>query len=160
METIFCIDILRNLARSSRIRYKLLLDSSWLIVLTHPNHSRRSLWLTGLVRLPAWWFQRWCVATFRKGLCCMLVNIDSFWPRTLLTRKTLRIRLWKNIFVRMVFFRGPIINHDHFVVKGEATIYGPERLSKVRGWAGHVIISILGLLLAQKTEFLYILVFN
>ncbi len=39
MVTIFCIDVLRNLPRSSRIRYKLLLNSSGLIVLTHPNHS-------------------------------------------------------------------------------------------------------------------------
>ena len=39
MVTIFCIYVLRNLPRSSRIRYKLLLNSSGLIVLTHPDHS-------------------------------------------------------------------------------------------------------------------------
>ncbi len=40
------------------------------------------------------------------------------------------------------------MKHDHLVVKGEASIYGPERLSEVRCRASHVIISILGLLLA------------
>ena len=37
--TIFCIYVLRNLPRSSRVRYELLLDSSGLIVLTHPDYS-------------------------------------------------------------------------------------------------------------------------
>jgi hypothetical protein len=89
----------------------------------------------------------------------VLVNIYSFGPRTLLTRKPLLIGLGEKISGRQII-SGPFLHHYHLVVERESAVNGPERLSKVGGRACHVIITLLGLLLAEKTEILYILVFN
>ena len=148
------------MSRTIGIRNKWLLNSFGLIGRTHPYHSSWSLWMVWLIRLPTRRLHWWCVCTFCKWLSCVLVNIDAFDPRALFARKIrLMISRRKQVSRRHIISPA-ILRKNHLVESKSPWVYGPERLSKIWGWACHVIITLQVLLLVENAQILYILVYN
>lgn len=88
------------------------------------------------------------------------MNIDALNPRALFARKARLLISRRKQVSRRHIVSPAILRKNHFVESKSPWVYGSERLSKIWGWACHVIITLLVLLLVENAQILYILVCN